>query len=247
VFVRRLTFALPTVLIVAAIAASTGLTASTVVVKKTLTVSVNGSGRLVSSPRGINCFTVCSAKFRRGTNVRLVPIPNPGWQFSSWSGACRGAASCGVKMNSAHVVLVTFTQKPVQPPIPTGSYSGKTADNEVWGFQVVSNGGVEQVVNLKTGQMNESCNPPDYYLYGGNLSLQGPYALDSQGGFTIDVSYPNTVGSSASSDSAHITGHITTTGVAAGTYQKNTQFSTNGISYNCSTGVQSWTGSLTSG
>jgi hypothetical protein len=94
--------------------------------------------------------------------------------------------------------------------------------------------------------MNQSCNPPDYYLYGGNLSLNGPYTLGSDGGFVIDLTYPNTVGSIASIDSAHITGHITTTGVAAGTYQENTQFSTNGISYSCSTGNQSWTASLTS-
>lgn len=245
-FLRRLTFVLPVALIAAGIAASAGLTAKPVV-KKTLTVSVNGSGRLVSSPRGVNCFTVCSVKFRKGTNVRLVPIANPGWQFSGWSGACRGAGGCAVRMNSAHVVLVTFTQKPPPPPpIPLGHYTGKTADNENWQFDVVASGGGEAVANLQTGQMNMSCNPADYYLYGGNLAAQGPYALDSQGGFTIDLNYPNTVGSSASIDTAHITGHITTTGVAAGTYQKNTQFSTNGISYNCSTGVQSWTGSKTS-
>jgi hypothetical protein len=41
-------------------------------------------------------------------------------------------------MTSARVVLVTFTQKPPPPPpIPTGHYSGKTADNESWAFDVV--------------------------------------------------------------------------------------------------------------
>jgi hypothetical protein len=145
-------------------------------------------------------------------------------------------------MTYAHVVLATFVQKPV---VPVGHYSGKTADNEAWAFDVVSSGGSEHVANLQTGQMNQSCNPPDYYLSGGNLSFAGPWTLGSDGGFVIDENYPNTVGSSASIDTVQVTGQISTNGVAAGTYQKNTQFSTNGISYNCSTGHQSWTASLT--
>ena len=123
-----------------------------------------------------------------------------------------------------------------------GHYVGKTADNEAWAFDVSADG--LSSANLQTGQMNESCNPPNYYLYGGQLSFKGPFAIARDGSFTINTTLSDTVGSSAATDIVAITGR-TADGVANGTYRKDTSYSTNGIGYSCSTGNQTWTASRT--
>src|SRR5207253_9773054 len=61
VLARRLIVPAAALAAVGLFAASAGFSASTVAIKRTLTVSVTGKGRLVSTPRGINCKTTCSA------------------------------------------------------------------------------------------------------------------------------------------------------------------------------------------
>jgi hypothetical protein len=78
-----------------------------------LTVSVTGSGTVVSSPPGINCPSTCSAGFTGGSQVTLTPTPTSGWTFSSWGGACSGSAGCIVTMNAAASVTATFVQQNV--------------------------------------------------------------------------------------------------------------------------------------
>lgn len=50
----------------------------------------SGSGRVTSSPAGINCGDLCSAKFYSGEVVTLTPTADPGSVFAGWSGACIG-------------------------------------------------------------------------------------------------------------------------------------------------------------
>jgi hypothetical protein len=76
----------------------------------TLTVSVTGSGTVTSSPSGISCPSSCSANFAPGTQVSLTAAPASGWKFNGWSGACSGAGTCSVTMNSAQSVTATFVQ-----------------------------------------------------------------------------------------------------------------------------------------
>ncbi len=238
---RRLIVVLAGFAVLAVMAASAGFSASTVIIKRTLTVSVSGSGQLVSSPRGISCSATCSARFRSGTRVRLIAVASTGWTLSGWGGACRGAGSCVVRLTSARVVLVTFTRvQQTQPPVAVpGHYVGKTADNEAWAFDIGGDG--LSLLNLQTGQMNESCNPPNH-LYGGQLSFKGPIAVARDGSFTINTTLSGTVGSSAATAVVAITGR-TADGVANGTYRLDTSYSADGIGYSCTTGVQSWTAS----
>jgi hypothetical protein len=237
------------------VAASVGLSASAVVVKRTLTVSVTGKGRLVSSPRGIDCSRTCSARFRKGVRIRLVPIPAVGWQLSRWSGACKGTGSCSVRLTAAKVVLVTFKRiPPPQPPPPpppppappaakAGHFTGKTADNELWAFDIAPDG--LSLANLRTGQMNESCNPPDFYLSGGQQVLQGPFPVARDGSFSISDSSSTTVNGTPGTDTFTVTGQISG-GVATGTYREDTTFSSGGVAYSCSTGNQTWSAAWTS-
>ena len=46
----------------------------------------NGSGRVTSSPAGIDCGSTCSALYPDETSVLLTPTPDPGSAFVGWSG-----------------------------------------------------------------------------------------------------------------------------------------------------------------
>lgn len=74
-----------------------------------LTVSVSGTGTVMSSPAGINCPTTCSAEFPQNTQITLTATAGANNVFSAWSGACTGAAACGVTLSSSTSVTATFT------------------------------------------------------------------------------------------------------------------------------------------
>jgi hypothetical protein len=52
-----------------------------------ISVSVNGQGRIVSEPASIDCPAgLCRFFFARDSRVRLLPAPARGWAFASWTG-----------------------------------------------------------------------------------------------------------------------------------------------------------------
>ena len=73
-----------------------------------LTVSVTGSGRVRSTPAGLDCSRRCSAEFTAGTAVRLRAAPRRGWRFLAWAGACSGSRQCVVTMDAAATVRARF-------------------------------------------------------------------------------------------------------------------------------------------
>ncbi len=73
-----------------------------------LTVTVNGSGGVGSSPAGITCPSNCTAPFAQGTVVTLAATEISGQPFTGWSGACTGTSTCTVTMNAAASVTATF-------------------------------------------------------------------------------------------------------------------------------------------
>jgi len=70
-----------------------------------------GSGKIISSPSGIDCGSTCSAEFEEGTKVKLIPEPDSDSEFREWSGACSGANSCEVTMSEARSVGVRFSHQ----------------------------------------------------------------------------------------------------------------------------------------
>ena len=74
----------------------------------TLTVSVRGPGRVVSSPPRIACARRCTTSFSRGARVVLRARPAKGARFSGWGGACKGTRVCSVSMNTDRVVRARF-------------------------------------------------------------------------------------------------------------------------------------------
>jgi hypothetical protein len=136
------------------------------------------------------------------------------------------------------------TPPPPSPPpgVTPGHYEGKTADNEVFRFDVNADG--KGLSNLQTGQINESCDPPAY-LSGGNLTGPGPFPIAADGTFSISQTLSGTVSGSASTINALITGRVSG-GSASGTYRVDTTFTAaDGTGYNCSSGNQPWTATRT--
>jgi hypothetical protein len=100
---------------------TTGLLALTIIIasctelKKSLSVSVfgSGSGIVTSNPTGINCISnPCSSEFSDRINVRLTATPNDNSTFEGWNGACTGTGPCSVDMTTNLSVQARFTLKP---------------------------------------------------------------------------------------------------------------------------------------
>jgi hypothetical protein len=89
-----------------------------------LAVFVDGHGSVRSSPSGIDCGSTCSANFDEGTPVALTPVPDSGFAFSGWSGACNGAGGCVVTMSGDANVSARFDALPPQMFSVTVTVSG---------------------------------------------------------------------------------------------------------------------------
>lgn len=74
-------------------------------IKRLATVTLEGHGRVVSSPARIDCGTVCAALFDDGQQVTLIAIPDAGYQFTGWSGACSGTDPCSFSMVGANASI----------------------------------------------------------------------------------------------------------------------------------------------
>jgi hypothetical protein len=77
-----------------------------------LGLTLSGTGRVTSSPAGIDCGTTCAADYAIGTSVVLTATPSPGQSLASWGGACASAgavvSTCTVVMSQARSAAVTF-------------------------------------------------------------------------------------------------------------------------------------------
>lgn len=74
-----------------------------------VTRSGAGSGRVSSSPAGIDCGSICTFTFNHGTSVTLTQVADAGSTFSGWSGACSGTGACTVSMTGSRSVGASFT------------------------------------------------------------------------------------------------------------------------------------------
>jgi len=76
----------------------------------TLTVTTTGSGRVTSSPGGIDCGADCVELYADGTMVTLTAAPDPGFRFDGWSGDCSGPdASAAVTMDTDRACGASFS------------------------------------------------------------------------------------------------------------------------------------------
>lgn len=73
-----------------------------------VTKSGNGTGRVTSSPAGIDCGSDCSGSYDEGTSVTLTAQPNASSLFTGWSGACTGIGPCTMSVGANTSVSASF-------------------------------------------------------------------------------------------------------------------------------------------
>jgi hypothetical protein len=84
--------------------------ASTVKYMLTANKSGTGSGKVTSSPAGINCGSDCSETYNAGTSVTLTATANTGSTFTGWSGGgCEGDGQCVLTINATKTVTANFS------------------------------------------------------------------------------------------------------------------------------------------
>lgn len=112
---------------------------SSVSVSKTGT----GSGKIISSPTGIECGTTCNAKWAEGTSVEFSAVPDSDSKFMGWGG-CVGNGTCLMQFSGDLQLAGEFTKVsptfPIVPPpagagpshlvIGTVQVAGATANDE---------------------------------------------------------------------------------------------------------------------
>lgn len=74
----------------------------------TVTKDGTGTGRVTSSPAGVDCGTDCSTAFLQDSIVTLIAMADEGSSFSGWGGACSGIGDCQVTMDADKTVTATF-------------------------------------------------------------------------------------------------------------------------------------------
>lgn len=68
-----------------------------------------GTGRVISTPHGIDCGSSCVSSFDKGETVTLTADPGPGSRFVGWSGDCLGTApTCELTVTQARLVTARF-------------------------------------------------------------------------------------------------------------------------------------------
>ncbi len=74
-------------------------------VQLTVSIEGTGSGRVQSTPAGIDCPRACTATFPAGTSISFSAIPTAGSSFRGWSGACSRFGACGAPTPAASLHL----------------------------------------------------------------------------------------------------------------------------------------------
>jgi uncharacterized protein YjiK len=76
----------------------------------TLDVTLNGSGRVTSSPSGIDCEGDCSEVLQENSQIELTATPDQGLVLDFWSGDCSGNQRCALRMDSNKSVTANFAE-----------------------------------------------------------------------------------------------------------------------------------------
>ena len=121
------------------------VTATFKLIQKTLSItkSGTGSGKVTSSPIGINCGSDCREDYNKGTLVTLTATPESGSTFESWSGECSGTGTCQVSMTDNKNVIAIFGGKEAPPATTlispkntiknsTPTYTWNAVSNSTW-------------------------------------------------------------------------------------------------------------------
>ena len=178
-------------------------------IKRTLTMLVRGtgSGRVRSTPAGVNCTTDCTAQFNNGRVVTLKAIPNAGSILKKWGGACLGVTgdTCRVTMNAAKTARAVFALSIPSQPLNVQANAG---DKQVTLSWTPSAGATAYDICMATETINDfnNCNSlADGELLTDQVSPSVIDALDNGVEYHFKVVARNSGGSSPSSAEVTVT------------------------------------------
>ena len=155
-----------------------GLTVESTVVQYGLAVDTAGQGAVTPS----------GGSYASGTLVQLTANPDPGWQFSQWSGDISGTANpVEITMNSNKAISATFVESAGNSN-PAGGYSNENIipSNQV--NQSTNGNGIITVHFKIKDQDNDPCNIHSfqYSINGGsnwNVPVNGDNSLSLSNGW----------------------------------------------------------------
>ena len=136
-----------------------------------ITRAGNGSGTVTTSPAAIDCGTICSAAFDKGSVVALVPAAAAGSIFTGWSAVdCPGSGTCYVTIDAATNVTATFMD-----PAPSAAFAVSPVSptvNKVIQFTDASTGGATSWSwSFGDGAASTAQNPTHAYSAAGNYTV----------------------------------------------------------------------------
>jgi hypothetical protein len=70
--------------------------------------SGTGTGRVSSSPSGIDCGSACTGSFAPGSDITLRAWPDANSTFTGWSGLCQGTEDCTIHLSAAGSATASF-------------------------------------------------------------------------------------------------------------------------------------------
>jgi len=112
-----------------------------------------GTGKVTSSPAGIDCGRTCAQAFTAQTQVTLSATPGVGASFTGWSGGgCTGTADCVVTMDQARTVTPTFAAGNTVTVVKTGAGDGRVAAFNTsldCGAQCIAQIGLGQQISIR--------------------------------------------------------------------------------------------------
>lgn len=127
-----------------------------------------GSGRIFSSPSGIDCGTTCSAPFSGGTDITLSAEEGSTSSFIQWTGDCQGVGrSCDLAVDGDSTVSAQFN--PRGELLGSERYGNANTDVPVavcfdpTGNYVVA-GNFKGSLSLGATPLSSDSNSRDYYL-----------------------------------------------------------------------------------
>jgi hypothetical protein len=88
-----------------------------------------GTGRVTSTPAGIDCPGTCTMPFTGEAGVSLHVAPDENSEFIGWGGGCSGNGACVVTPTGGHKVWVHL--EPKGGPPPSESCAGIAAPDDV--------------------------------------------------------------------------------------------------------------------
>jgi hypothetical protein len=151
------------------------------------------------------------------------------------------------KLKALQAAAACQVEAPPPPPPParpyqSGHYTGKTSQLTDFEFDVSADG--TTLMNLVTGQINESCQ--DYNLFGGNLQASGNVTgISSDGSFSIKDDHAGAFDDGTPyQEHLEITGHLSGT-TATGTLLDTVTATIQGTPESCTSNPQTWTATKT--